>query len=85
MGKRNYIMKALDIYLNEINDRRALFGLAPLDLRKDFEEVYAEVNALGSPEILSKDGELSTGETRGRTNFWLDAMTDLDEVYEEIA
>ena len=78
-------MKPLDIYLIRINDRRALFGLDPLDLYENFMEVHAEIESLGSPELLSKDGELSTTETRERTNFWLDAMVDLNEIYEEIA
>jgi len=78
-------MTPLDIYLIQINDRRALLGLDPLDLHEDFMEVHAEIDALGSPELLSKDGELSTTETRERTNFWLDAMVDLNEIYEEIA
>ena len=74
-------MTALDIYLNEINGRRGLIGMKPLDPRENFTKVYTEIAVLGSPDILSKDGELSVEETRKRTDLWLDAMAELNENY----
>lgn len=77
-------MNALDIYLDQINARRALFGLGPLDPYADYVELRTEVEALGSPEILSGDGEYPLEESRRRTDEWLDAMDKLVRIGEEL-
>lgn len=77
-------MKALVRYMDEINHRRSLFGKAPFDLYADYAEVRAEIEALGSPEILSHDGEYTRAETESRTNEWLDAIRELDSIEAEL-
>ena len=77
-------MNALVAYLDSINARRALFGREPYDAYRDYVEVRTEVEALGSPEILSKNGTLSIDETAERTNEWLDAMQELIWIGEEL-
>lgn len=77
-------MKALTRYTDHINLRRAMLGRAPLDVYNDYVELRAEIEALGSPEILSGDGEYSVEETRQRTNDWIDAMLELDKIEQEL-
>jgi len=77
-------MKALTEYMAQINAHLAIFGEAPLDPYRDYAEVRRAVEVLGSPEILSKDGELSIDETVERTNTWLDAMAELDAIEQEL-
>jgi len=77
-------MKALTEYMAQINAHLAIFGEAPLDPYRDYAEVRQAVEVLGSPEILSKDGELSIDETVERTNTWLDAMAELDAIEQEL-
>ena len=76
---------ALTNYMNQINFKRSLFGEAPLDPYTDFAEVYTQIDSLGSPEILSMDGELSIDEVAERTNMWIDAIYQLKEIEKEIA
>ena len=78
-------MTALIRYLDSINHRRSLFGRRRvLDLYDDYAEVRIEIEALGSPEILSGDGEYTREETEARTNEWIDAMLALDEIEKEL-
>lgn len=77
-------MQALTNYLDQINYRRSLFGKAPLDLYADYVEVRTQVEALGSPEILSGDGEYPLEESRRRTDEWLDAMQELKDIGKEL-
>ena len=78
-------MTALDRYMDLINFRRGfLFDLPPLDPYCDYAEVRSAVEAMGSPENLSMDGELTRAETEDRTNDWIDAMVALDEIEREL-
>ena len=78
-------MTALDRYMDFINFRRGfLFDLPPLDPYRDYVEVRSEVEAMGTPENLSMDGELNRAETEHRTNEWLDAMQELIWIGEEL-
>ena len=77
-------MKALTRYMDYINLRRVMLGRAPLNLYNDYVELRAEIEAMGSPEILGGDGEYSVEETRQRTNDWIDAMLELDRIGEEL-
>ena len=71
---------ALNIYMEQINSKRAIFGKEPLDLHADFDDIYVEVDALGSPEILSGDGELPIDMVEARTQLWNEAMDALDKI-----
>jgi len=77
-------MKALVSYMDRINAHLAIFGEAPLDPYRDYAEVRRAVEVLGSPEILSMDGELSRAETEHRTNEWLDAIMELNAIEQEL-
>lgn len=77
-------MKALNSYLDFINLRRSLFGQDPLDLYNDYAEIRAKIENLGSPEILSGNGEYPLEESRRRTDNWLDAMAELDSIEKEL-
>ena len=77
-------MKALTGYMDRINAHLAIFGEAPLDPYRDYAEVRRAVEVLGSPEILSMDGELSRAETEHRTNEWLDAIMELNAIEQEL-
>jgi len=77
-------MKALTGYMAQINAHLAIFGEAPLDPYRDYAEVRRAVEVLGSPEILAKDGELTREEVEARTNTWLDAITELDAIEQEL-
>jgi len=77
-------MKALTEYMAQINAHLAIFGEAPLDPYRDYAEVRRAVEVLGSPEILTKDGELTRAEVEARTNTWLDAMAELDAIEQEL-
>jgi hypothetical protein len=77
-------MKALISYLDFINLRRSLFGQDPLDLYNDYAEVRRTVENLGSPELLSGNGEYPLEESRRRTDNWLDAMAELDNIEKEL-
>lgn len=74
---------ALTSYLDEINFKRSLFGQEPLDVYNDFDYVSETIENLGSPEILSADGEYSRAEIKRRTNKWIDAMNQLKEIKKE--
>jgi hypothetical protein len=77
-------MKALTRYMDHINLRRAMLGRAPLDVYSDYVELRMEIEALGSPEILSGDGEYPLAESRRRTDEWIDAMRELDRIEQEL-
>jgi len=78
-------MTALTRYMDFINFRRSfVFGQPPLDVYADYVEVRQEVEAMGTPEILSGDGEYSIDVTAHRTNEWLDAITELNEIEQEL-
>ena len=77
-------MKALTRYMDHINLRRAMLGRTPLDVYADYVELRAEIEALGSPEILGGDGEYSRAETQQRTDNWIDAMRELDKIEQEL-
>jgi len=77
-------MKALTSYLDFINLKRSLFGEDPLDLYNDFAEVSRTIEILGSPEVLSGNGEYGRAETERRTNNWIDAMYELEEIEKEL-
>ena len=77
-------MKALTGYMAQINAHLEIFGEAPLDPYRDYAEVRRAVEVRGSPEILAKDGTLSRAEVEQRTNTWLDAITELDAIEQEL-
>jgi hypothetical protein len=77
-------MKALNSYLIEINYHRGRLGLGILDLYNDYAGVREIVEEMGSPEILSGNGEYPLEETRRRTDNWLDAMAELDNIEKEL-
>jgi len=77
-------VKALTEYMAQINAHLAIFGEAPLDPYRDYAEVRRAVEVLGSPEILTKDGTLARAEVEARTNTWLDAITELDAIEQEL-
>jgi len=77
--------KALANYIDRINIRRSLFGgRPPLDVYDDYVELRTEIEALGSPEILAGDGEYTREETQRRTDEWIDAMVELDNIEKEL-
>jgi len=77
-------VKALTHYIDHINLRRAMLGRAPLDAYADYAELRAEIEALGSPEILAGDGEYTRKETEDRTNDWIDAIQELNRIEAEV-
>jgi len=71
---------ALATYLDEINFKRSLFGEGPLDIYEDYNYLSDRLYSLGSPEILSKDGELSIEEHQARFDFWMEAVEELSQL-----
>jgi len=78
-------MKELTQYIDQINFKRSLFGKAPVELTNDIVEIRETIEGEGQPAQLSGDGEYSIDETARRTNFWLDAITQLNEYEKELA
>jgi len=78
-------MKALKEYMEEINAHLVTLGEVPLDPYHDYAEVRLAVEALGIPKILTKNDTLAQEEVVARTNKWLDAIAELDEIKQELA
>jgi len=69
--------------MDKFNAKRKLFDMKELMLPNDLAEIRMMMEVEGSPEILSMDGEISREAVEKRTNFWIDAMTQLNAYEEE--